>query len=129
MSGPTLRTHVHVAGRTYLAGTSPPADIAARITNPAAWSQQPANSLPPSGVDAGQDPPVEAGAAAPSQDSTPAVDSGAAAVPKPPPRSGRGSGLDTWQTFATHHGVDVPADADRETIIAACQRAGLVDPR
>jgi hypothetical protein len=129
MSGPTLRTHVHVAGRTYPAGISPPADIAVRITNPAAWHEQPATTPSPPGIDAPQDPPVDTGMAAPSRDSAAPMDSAAAAGPKPPPRSGRGSGLDAWQAFATHHGVDVPADADRETIIAACERAGLVDPR
>jgi hypothetical protein len=34
---PRLRTHVHVDGQVWGPGDEPPADVAARITNPKAW--------------------------------------------------------------------------------------------
>ena len=40
-----------------------------------------------------------------------------------PPRSGRGSGQDKWAVYAQSIGLEVPADADRDAIIA------LVDAR
>lgn len=44
-----------------------------------------------------------------------------------PPRSGRGSGLDPWRTFADLHQVQYAPEASRDDIIAACVRAGLID--
>lgn len=35
-----------------------------------------------------------------------------------PPRSGRGSGQDKWAVYAQSLGIEVPADADRDAIIA-----------
>ncbi|MFF2189244.1 hypothetical protein [Streptomyces sp. NPDC058155] len=45
-----------------------------------------------------------------------------------PPRSGRGSGVEAWREFAEKNGVEVAAGASREDIIAACERAGVVEP-
>lgn len=45
--------------------------------------------------------------------------------PSPPPRGGAGSGADAWRTYASAVGVDVPEDADRETVIAALEAGGV----
>jgi hypothetical protein len=49
--------------------------------------------------------------------------------PTPPPRSGKGSGLGPWRVFADHDEVQVPytPDDSRDDIIAACERAGVLD--
>lgn len=38
---------------------------------------------------------------------------------KAPPRSGKGSGLDAWRSYARQLGVEPRADADRDDVIAA----------
>ncbi|MGW6531471.1 hypothetical protein [Streptomyces venezuelae] len=43
-----------------------------------------------------------------------------------PARSGRGSGLDAWRSFAESRGVGLDADMTRDDIIAACEQAGVV---
>lgn len=48
-------------------------------------------------------------------------------LPPPPPRAGRGSGLDAWQAFANLAEVTYTADAGRNDIIAACEAAGVID--
>ena len=48
--------------------------------------------------------------------------------PEPPPRHGKGSGLEAWQTFADAAGVTVAADASRADIITACERARVIAP-
>lgn len=48
-------------------------------------------------------------------------------LPPPPPRAGRGSGLDAWQAFANVAEVVYAPDAGRNDIIAACERAGVID--
>lgn len=48
-------------------------------------------------------------------------------LPEPPPRAGRGSGLDAWQTFAGLNKVGYAEDASRNDIIAACVAAGVID--
>lgn len=45
------------------------------------------------------------------------------AGPKPPPRSGTGSGADAWRAYAADQGVDVPADAERADVITALEAA------
>lgn len=45
-----------------------------------------------------------------------------------PPRSGRGSGTEAWETFARANGVQLPDGFDRADIITACEQAGLVEP-
>lgn len=47
--------------------------------------------------------------------------------PAPPARAGRGSSAEAWRTWATNAGVTVPDDASRDDIIAACERAGVLD--
>ncbi|WP_329032256.1 hypothetical protein OIE71_04750 [Streptomyces sp. NBC_01725] len=45
-----------------------------------------------------------------------------------PPRSGRGSGVEAWRTFAEKNNVGTDSDMSREDIIAACERDGVVEP-
>lgn len=66
---------------------------------------------------------TDAGVATPADPGSPGV----VQQLRPPPRSGRGSGLPEWQAFARTHHVDVPTGADRSDIIAACEDAGLLD--
>ena len=49
--------------------------------------------------------------------------------PDPPPRTGRGSGLQAWADFAAELGVTYPTSASRDDIIAACQAANVIDSR
>lgn len=35
-----------------------------------------------------------------------------------PPRAGRGSGVEAWAEYATSKGIEVPADATRDDIVA-----------
>lgn len=144
-----LRTDVHLGGKVYRAGSTPEPQIAERISNPRAWTEagdtteqsavspapapqltEPVPEQPnPAGTGADQAAAgVQTGAAA--GDPTAAADPPlpeAAPLLKAPPRSGKGSGLDAWQAYASGYGVDVAPDADRGDIIAACQRAGLLD--
>lgn len=57
----------------------------------------------------------------------PRRDDDGTSVPPPPPRSGKGSGVEAWRSFANLAGVKVPADASRDDIIAACERARVID--
>ncbi|WP_203822645.1 hypothetical protein [Paractinoplanes ferrugineus] len=47
-------------------------------------------------------------------------------LPEPPPRAGKGSGLNAWRAFADATGVGYEPDADRGDIIAACVDAGVI---
>ena len=40
-----------------------------------------------------------------------------------PPREGRGSGVTAWRTYAEGKGLEVPADADRDAIVAIVDAA------
>lgn len=42
-----------------------------------------------------------------------------------PPKGGAGSGMQAWAAYAASKGVEVPEDASRDDIIAACQAAGV----
>ena len=42
----------------------------------------------------------------------------------PPPKDGPGSGKAAWHTYAAAVGVEVPADASRDDVIAAIEAAG-----
>lgn len=74
---------------------------------------EPAPATPPS-TDEDDDEPVEV--------TEPARPS----LPPPPPRSGRGSGLDAWQAYADIAEVPYAPDGRRDDIIAACVAAGLI---
>jgi hypothetical protein len=114
--GRTLRDDVYVDGRRYLRGMSAEdvGDAAVQIGDHAwvgsgADSAAPAQAAP-TPVDVVEDEDEEA-----------ATDGD---TPEPPPRSGpRGSGQ-AWRDYATAVGVDVPADAKRDDVIAALRKAG-----
>ncbi|MGW2742370.1 hypothetical protein [Streptomyces sp. NPDC001450] len=92
-----LRAYVHVGGVAYGPDSDVPADVAKRIGDHA-WT---------SAADSSAEAPTGEGEA--------------------PPRSGRGSGIEAWRTFAEQHGVGVDSDMSREDIIAACESAGVVE--
>ena len=101
--GKKLAYHVTVptedgSYKTYGPDDDLPADVAKKITNPSAWE--------------GGAAPVQAAAA-----SSPPSDV--------PPRGGQGSGRDAWAAYAASKGVDVPAEASRDDIVAACEKAGV----
>jgi len=48
-------------------------------------------------------------------------------LPSPPPRAGRGSGLDPWRAFADEVNVPYSPDDGRDDIIAACERARVIE--
>lgn len=107
-----LTSYVHLPdGRVFGPEDEVPGDAAALITNPAAWVGGAQPTPPPVTVETG--PAVE-----------PAAEP--AAVPgKPPPRTGRGSGLDSWAAYAVRAGVEIPDGADRDTVIGALHAAGV----
>lgn len=47
-------------------------------------------------------------------------------LPPPPPRRGKGSGIDAWQAFANLAKVKYGPDASRDDIADACERAGVI---
>ncbi|WP_329151223.1 hypothetical protein OIU91_28385 [Streptomyces sp. NBC_01456] len=109
MSEQQLVATVHVRdlqGRTVVLepGDDVPAWAVRQITNPKAWVEVVDT------VDVAQAP-------------TPPGAGGVEA----PPRSGKGSGVEAWRSFADRKGVDVDQDATREDVIAACEAAGVVE--
>ncbi|MFI8853680.1 hypothetical protein ACIGW3_26290 [Streptomyces sp. NPDC053499] len=52
----------------------------------------------------------------------------AATQTEAPPRSGRGSGVDAWRAYAEAYGVAVDDEMSRDDVIAACERAGVIEP-
>lgn len=48
----------------------------------------------------------------------------APAAVSPPPRSGKGSGIEAWRAYARALRVPVPDGAERADIITACEKAG-----
>jgi len=105
-----LATWVVLDGTAYGPHSDLSAEQAARITNPLAWADDPASNDAPA-------PPAP----------EPAVLATSAVVPVPPPRAGKGSGVEAWAAFARLHHVEVPTDGDRAAIIEACERAGLIE--
>lgn len=43
-----------------------------------------------------------------------------------PARSGKGSGIEAWRSFAESKGVGVDSGMSRDDIIAACEQAGVL---
>ncbi|AKY02177.1 head-tail connector protein [Streptomyces phage SF1] len=105
MTARRLIAYVHVAGAVYGPGDDVPPEAARRI-GAHAWA---------TGDDQGDGGEQQLGDQAP-------------APSEAPPRSGRGSGAEAWRRFAEQHDVEVPADATREDVIAACEAAGVIDP-
>ncbi len=50
-------------------------------------------------------------------------------APDPPPRAGRGASAEAWRAWANSLAVAIPDGAGRDDIIAACQRAGILEAR
>ncbi|MEU0675474.1 hypothetical protein ABZ330_21785 [Streptomyces sp. NPDC006172] len=101
-----LIAYVHVGGKPYGPDDKVPAEVAEQIGDHA-WTSD------------GEDGDEQ-------QAQTGAGDSGGTTT-EAPPRSGRGSGVEAWRTFAEQHDVDVAADASREDIIAAAESAGVIE--
>jgi hypothetical protein len=80
---------------------------------------EPAKPTPPGGVRSVNEP-------APKR--APQREDGNASLPSPPPRRGKGSGSDAWEAFANVAQVKYPQGAGRDDIIAACVRAGVIEP-
>lgn len=113
-----------------------PAWAVDRISNPAVWSgaEEPNFSAEPERQEAETPQP-----APPEEPSTPAVvpDGGTdsaeperrapvtAVIGSPPPKRGAGSGVEAWSEYARKAGVDVPDDAKRDDIVAACEAADV----
>jgi hypothetical protein len=110
-----LSTFVHVDGVAYGPDSEVPPEVAERIGDHA-WvddsDQGDGDSREPGNVGF-EDPRA--------QRSPGSAD-------KAPPRTGRGSGVEAWRTFAEQNGVEVAPDATRDDIIAACEAAGVVEP-
>lgn len=103
-------TVVYLDDRAWSADDDLPADVAARITNPAAW-EDPAEAPEPT---AAPEPPA----------AVPSGGGGAGPDVAPPPKAGPGSGAPAWREYAAKVGVDVPADAARDAVIEALESAG-----
>jgi hypothetical protein len=95
-----LVTNVHVDGVWYRPGEVPPADVAERIGNPKAWSEE-----------------------AETQESAKAPES---ASVKQPPRKGPGSGGPAWIEFAKSKGVTAEFDS-KDALIADLEDRGLIE--
>ncbi|MGA5869257.1 hypothetical protein [Streptomyces cinereoruber] len=108
-----LRGYVHVDGRAYGPDDELSAAVAKRIGDHAFEDT--------GGEVAGESGPETVGFTDPRA----ATSSGDTA---PPPRSGRGSGIDAWRKYAEDNGVEYDTHASREEIIAAAEQAGLIEP-
>jgi hypothetical protein len=107
-----LTTFVHVGGNVYGPDDDVPADVAARIGDHAWESDDDQDGDEPAAVGF-DDPGTRENTTGPTVEA--------------PPRSGRGSSVDAWRTFAEQRDLDVPADATREDIIAAAEDAGMIE--
>ncbi|MFJ8760841.1 hypothetical protein [Streptomyces cyaneofuscatus] len=117
MSRRRLKTYVHVGGIAYGPGDQVPKDVAKKIGDHA-WENVPTY--------VGEDGPETVQFADPGGTKQPGGGTPPTEV-EAPPRSGKGSGIDAWQAFAHEHGVGTDSDMSRDDIIAACERAGLVE--
>lgn len=132
MSRPKLATYVHVADKhdqMHVFGPdNPPPDWAIpKITNPKAW----AGGKVPGTIESRDDERARLLARLAELDETgdnpgsDGEDGKREGDDAPPPKSGPGSGAPKWREYAASHQVDVPADASRETVIAALDEAGV----
>lgn len=121
----TLATSVVVGGSVYRAGTTPPAEVAGKITNPDCW------------VEVGESPTPDPAPATPPETDAPGAtgdgDAGGApattdAESAPEGEPARNATTEAWRAHATALGQEPPEGAKREAIIDALVDAGLVKP-
>lgn len=104
---------------------SPPLPPAPSSTPPTSGQEQHSDDAPAKGAEGadesgGPDEAEDADEAdggegdEPEQPATPASRE---PTPQEPPRSGKGSGVHAWQAYATHLGVQFPAEATRDELI------------
>lgn len=127
--------HVHVDGETrvYGPGDKVPGAVAKLISAPGVWEEDGSSDADTSSASTtdsggGTDP-------AGSSETPPATAAGTdpAAPPAgadadtvaPPPKKGKGSGVEAWRKYADAKGFDIDADVNREDIIHALTAAGI----
>ncbi|CAL9592477.1 hypothetical protein SUDANB1_05253 [Streptomyces sp. enrichment culture] len=113
-----LNSYVHVDGVAYGPDDDVPAEVASRI-GAHAWTDDSDQG------DGGE--PAEVGFDDPSAQQSPTPTGAGDGTGEAPPRTGRGSGIEAWRTFAEQNGVGTDSDMTRDDIIAACEAAGVVD--
>jgi hypothetical protein len=129
-----LELVVIVDGTVYGPGylNPPPDDVAKTITNPAAWGEESEDNS--DGSPQGDEPVEAPVVASPGDGDVTSPDTPEPITPseppKPtipePPRSGAGSGIGAWRTFADANDVDYGADDSRDEIIDACKKAKVI---
>ncbi|ALE77679.1 hypothetical protein WY02_03560 [Pseudonocardia sp. AL041005-10] len=139
-----LTAHVHLVdddGDPHVFGPrdTVPAWAAARITNPAAWSDtdpsddgdDPDDEHDGDGGDPGDDPAGDLDEHDGEGDDERGGDTPDELVPgevtplAPPARSGKGSSRDAWATYAQHMQVEVDPQWNRDDIIEALEHHGI----
>lgn len=121
-----LARTVTVGGTTYLAGTTPPDEVAAKITVDAAWEPADAGD---DQAETGDDAEQQRGDGDQNDDAGDGSDEAGSTDPlQEPPRTGRGSTEEAWRGYAQALGVtDVPEDAGRDDVIALLAERGFID--
>ncbi|MEF2979099.1 hypothetical protein [Subtercola sp. YIM 133946] len=135
----TLAAAVHLDGMVYPAGTSVPAEVAERITNPKAWGDEPTRAES-SVKTAGKAPKSKGSGKKAEPKAAPAAPAGAPDASDTasgetdlvaPPRVGAGSGTDAWRSYALAAvakaglNIDIPEGTKRDDIVAALEEAGI----
>jgi hypothetical protein len=128
-----LKQVVVLGGAVYGPGyiNPPPDDVAEAITNPIAWGEEPESDDSPKDAEPVEVPvvaaPGDGDVTSPdTPDPAPAPSGPAKPTVPEPPRSGAGSGITAWRAFADANDVTYPADASRDEIITACEKAKVV---
>lgn len=111
-----LNTFVHVRDDEGLDHAFGPSDVVPawaqeKITNPDVWASE--------GVE-----PAAATAVPTEKDQKPSTEGSGTPGPVPP-KSGKGSGVAAWKTYATDKGFEFDDDVTREEIIAALEADGI----
>ncbi|MCU1590650.1 MAG: hypothetical protein JWP11_1906 [Frankiales bacterium] len=112
---------------TYAANTSPPADVAKQITNPAAWQDDDGEGDEPTPEPTKRAPRKAAKKAAASKadEKKPAGADGATSSEVVPADD---AGDEAWRAYAATVGVTVADDADSATVKADLADRGLLEP-
>lgn len=108
--GSKLNANVWVGGVLYRKGTTPPGDVAAKVTNPKVWA------TPSSDESTVREIPIrkrEDGIEFPEHPQRVELEK-----VQEPPRGGPGSSAAAWAKFAVEQGVEVPEGASAKEIAA-----------